>query len=101
MKNDDAIGWKNQIECQRDALRWVTLSFVNYFFFYIVVLIFTSLNSNDKTIRKCRFIYAVFIAFVIIPYMLGLNIAGRWVFKDQYFDNVGQNKGNIEHMIKG
>jgi len=50
MTNDDPIGWKNQINCQRDALRWVTLSFLNYFFFYIVVLIFSSLTSTDEAI---------------------------------------------------
>ena len=73
----------------------MTLSFLNYFFFYIVVLIFSSLKSTDEALLKCRFIYANFIAFVIIPYMLGLNICGRFVFKDEYFENVKQNKGNM------
>ena len=41
MEEDDPIGWRNQISCQKDALRWVSLSFVNYYFFYIVILIFT------------------------------------------------------------
>ena len=68
---------------------------MNYFFFYLVVLIFSSLTSTDEAILKCRFIYATFIAFIIIPYMLGLNISGKYVFKDEYFENVKMNKGNM------
>ena len=64
------------------------LSFVNYYFFYIIVFIFTSLESDELGVKKCRFIFALFIALFIFPYYLGLNIYGGHVFKEEYFGKV-------------
>jgi hypothetical protein len=63
--------------------------------------VFTSLDTDQLAIKKCRFIYAVFIAFVIIPYMLGLNISGSHVFKSEYFEKVQHNRGNMSSLMGG
>ena len=73
------------IACQRRVLTWLTISFINYFFFLMVTVYLVQSRDETPRFAKKRFRIAVFLTFLLVPFMLTWNLYGNLMIKNEYF----------------
>ena len=66
-------------------LRWISVSFVNYFSFLLIFLSIAYLKTEVQRILKRRFKLTIFLAGVLVPFMLIWNIYGNFMIRSDYF----------------
>lgn len=92
MKAQDAVlGYAKHaytIGCQTKVLIWIAFSFFNFYTFFILVASIVGLSHLDTPrSKRYRFRIATFMLLGFVPFMLGWNVYGNNMIKQDYFKN--------------
>lgn len=73
------------ISCQSQVLTWISFSFFNFYCFMLVTSCMYCHNSERESHKRFRFRTGLFIAVILVPFMISWNIYGNVMIKQDYF----------------
>lgn len=82
------------IACQTKVLTWIGFSFFNYYAFMLVAFCLYSHTSERESHKRFRFRTGLFLALVLVPFMISWNIYGNVMIKQEYFESAGEATGD-------
>ena len=73
------------ISCQTRVLSWIAISFFNCYSFVFMTLCMYCYGSERESHKRFRFKTGLFIALIMMPFMISWNIYGNIMIKQEYF----------------